>query len=166
MVEKEQLIKEKFEHNGLCDFAALYGFAHNWLKDKDYGVIEEKYAEKVSGNSRNITIEWKASKGLSDYFKMEHKIKFEVEGLTDVEVEIDGTKKKMNKGLVRVEIKGNLLKDPKSKWETSAFYKFLRDVYNKYIIPQRIDTVEDMVKDDVREFKDQLKAFLDLKTRR
>ena len=54
--------------------------------------------------------------------------------LTDVEVEIDGKKKKMNKGKAGLEIKGILTRDPDSKWDTSAFYSFIRDIYNKYII--------------------------------
>ena len=104
MAEKDQLIKEKLDHSGLFDFSALYSFAHSWYKTEEYGVIEEKYSEKVSGNARDMDIEWKANKPLSDYFKIEQKLKFEVRELTDVEVEIDGKKRKMNKGKISLEI--------------------------------------------------------------
>ncbi len=167
MAEKDRIIKEKVEHFGLFDFKGFYGYAHSWLDDEEgYGVTEEKYSEKVSGNSRDITIEWKATKKLSDYFKIEIKIEFEVKDLTDVEVEIDGKKRKMNKGKVKVEITGNLVKDPESKWDTSPGTRFLRDIYNKYIVPKRIESMEERVESNVKDFKEELKAFLELTGKR
>ena len=61
MAEKEQVLKEKLEHSGLWDFKGFYSFAHSWLKEEDYDVEEGKYSEKVSGNSRDINFEWKAT---------------------------------------------------------------------------------------------------------
>jgi len=166
MAEKEELIREKVEHSGIFDFKGFYRFAHSWLIEESFGVVEEKYSEKVSGNSRNILFEWVASKRLSDYFKFEIKIEVEVEGLTDVEVEIDGERKKMNKGKVAGKVKGSLIKDPNSKWDTSPFSRFMRDVYNKYIIPGRVSSMEDLLKGNVTSFKEELKAFLELSGRR
>ncbi len=166
MVEKEEIIKEKITHSGVFSFSDFYSYAHSWLKEEDYGVAEEKYSEKVSGNSRDITIEWKATKQVSDYLKMGWKIEFDVEGLVDVEVEIDGKKKKMNKGKITVDIKAAIFKDPDSKWESTPFNRFLRDVYNKYIIPKRLENVQDRVISDVQDFKEELKAFLELTGKR
>ena len=166
MGEKELVIKEKVEHSGLLDFQAFYGYAHSWLKEEDYGVIEEKYSEKVSGNSREITVEWKGTKKLSDYFKIELGIKMEVKELVPVEVEIDGKKQKMQKGKLSVEMKGTLVKDPDNKWESSASMRLMRDWYNKYIIPSRVDSMEGKVDDDVKDFKEQLKSFLELSGKR
>jgi len=167
MVEKDQIIKEKLEHSGAFDFAELYGFMHTWLKDNLYGVNEERYSEKVSGTGRDISFEWKATRYLSDYFKIEHIIRIEVTGLTDVEVEIDGKRKKMNKGKIAMEIKGILVKDPKNTFnETNPVYKFLRESYDKYIIPARVKGMEDKIEDDVRLFKDDIKAYLELSGKR
>ncbi|MBI2452129.1 hypothetical protein HYV50_03565 [Candidatus Pacearchaeota archaeon] len=166
MPDKELVLKEKMEHEGLFDYPGFYAFAHSWLKEQQYGVNEEKYNEKVEGNKRDIEIEWKATRGLSDYFKIEHKIKFDIKNLVDVEVEIDGTKKKMNKGKLSVEISGTLIRDPDSKWETSPFSRFVRDFYNKYIIPSRVNEMKEIVSKDVRELKEKMKMFLDLLGRR
>ena len=101
MADKEQIIKEKVAHSGIFTFSDLYSYMHDWLKEEEgYGVIEERYSEKVSGASREIDVEWSAAKRISDYFKIELKIEFEVNGLTDVEVEIDGVKKKSQKGKI------------------------------------------------------------------
>lgn len=166
MADKDQILKEKVEHMGLFDFAGFYAFAHAWFKEKKYGVNEKKYSEKVNPKGRDLRIEWIATKRLSDYFKIEQEIVFEIWGMTDVEVEEDGEKKKMQKGTISAEIKGTLIKDYDSKWDTSAQWRFLREIYNKYLIPVRVENMEDKVNGDVREFKDELKAFLDLMGKR
>ncbi len=162
MSEKELLIKEKVDHTGLFNFAAIYKFAHAWLIEEDHGVIEEEYSEKVEGNKRRLDIKWFATRRLSDYFKSQLKIKFEVTDMTDVEVELEGKKKKMNKGKIKIEIKGTIITDHESKWETSPFARFMRDTYNKYVIPSRIEDIKDYVKDTTRDFKDELKAYLEM----
>ncbi|MFH1289781.1 MAG: hypothetical protein ABIH92_00055 [Nanoarchaeota archaeon] len=166
MADKDQILKEKMEHIGLFDFKGFYSFAHAWFKEDKYGVTEEKYSEKTSGNSRDILIEWRATKDLSDYFKFEFKIRFEIEGMTEVEVEIDGQKKTANKGKIKTEITGTLISDKDSKWDTSPFARFSRDLYNKYIIPSRMEDMKDLLRSKVQTFKDELKAFLDLIGRR
>lgn len=162
MSEKEQIIKEKADHSGIFDFKGLYSYANSWFRDEGYGVTEEKYSEKVSGNTRDINIEWKAIKRLSDYFKVEIGVKFEVKELAEVEVEIDGKKKKTNKGKINIEVKGSLVKDPDSKWDSSPTYRFMRDVYNKYVVPKRVEDTEDKITSDVKTFKDQIKSYLEL----
>lgn len=167
MAEKDQIIKEKLDHSGIFNFAELYSFMHDFLKDSLCGVNEEKYSEKVAGSARDITFEWKATRKLGDYFKIEHTIMVVVTGMTDVEVEIDKKKKKMNKGKIAVEIKGVLIKDYKNYWsEANPILKFLRETYDKFIIPKRVDSMENKIEKDVRDFKDEIKAYLELTGKR
>ncbi len=166
MSEKEEIIDERLGHSGIFDFVSFYKYAHSWLKEENYGVNENKYSEKVSGNARDILIEWLATRRLSDYFKIEIKIEFEIDKLSDVEVEVDGERRKTNKGKIGMKIRGVIVKDPDSKWDTSPFYRFMRDIYNKYIIPGRVYKIEERIKSTVREFKEELKAFLEMSGRR
>jgi hypothetical protein len=166
MSEKDQVSKEKLEHTGIFDFKAMYSYAHDWFKSDGYGVVEEKYAEKVKGDSRDLTIEWKVTKDFSDYFRFEYKIKYEIEGLSDVEVEIDGRKQQMNKGKVIVEITSTLVMDKEGKWESTSFNRFMRDVYNKYIVPSRVESMKILLVNKATGFKDDLKAFMNLTARR
>ena len=166
MAEKEYLIKEKFDHSGIFDFKGFYSYAYSWFQDEGYGVIEDKYSEKVSGNSRDIKVDWSTSRKLSDYFQIEMRIKFEVSGLTDVEVEIDNQRKQMNKGKISVEVKALLNKDPESKWDANPVTRFLRDLYDKYVIPKRVYDMRNTVIEDVTSFKEELKAYLEVMGRR
>ena len=101
-----------------------------------------------------------------DYFVKELRFKFEIKDLTEVEVEMDGKKKKMNKGKVTIEIKGTLIKDPDSKWEISSYYRFWRDVYNKYIFLKELTAWKEQISGDVIGLKEELKAYLELSGRR
>jgi hypothetical protein len=166
MAEKDQLIKEKLEHVGLFNFDDLYSYAYSWFKEESFGVTEEKYSETHTGSGKNVTVEWKCAKGMSDYFKIEIGVKMEMQGLIDVEVEQEGKKKKTNKGRASIEIKGTLVQDPSSKWDETPTYKFMRELYMKYIIPGRVDTMEDLTKGAVRDFKEKLKVFLESSGRR
>jgi len=167
MADREIIIREKLTHEGIFDFSALYSYAHAWFQEEQYnGVDEERYSEKVSGNKRNLLIDWIATKNYSEYFKIELKINFKISNLTDVEVEIDNQKKKMNKGSIEINVKGTLIKDPDSKWESSPFTRFTREIYNKFIIPARVLNVKNKVSDHSQRFKDDIKALLELSGRR
>src|SRR3989344_1186902 len=167
MADRIYLLSEKLDHNGLFDFNALYSFAHFWLKeDNNYDVLEERYNEKAGSSGRDIHIKWSASKKVSDYFAMELKIEIEIKGMTDVEVEIDGQKKKMNKGKISFNVKGALSRDPDNKWDLYPFYRFIKDVYNKYIIPGRVDYFKKDVIKEGQELKEEIKNMLESSGRR
>ena len=166
MAEKDLVSKEYIEHKGLFNFSTVYSFAHSWFRENQYGVNEDKYAEKVTRNKRKIDIEWKAMKRLSDYFKIEYKVVFEVKEMTEVEAEIDGKKEKMNQGEIKITITSSLIMDYQSKWDTSPFNRLMRDIYNKYIIPSRVEEKEDEVRTDLTQFKESLKDLLTMLGRR
>ena len=166
MAEKENVIKEKMEHSGVFSFPAFYSFAHAWFRQENYFVSEGRYSEKNSGTKKDILIEWMVSKDLSDYFKIEMKIKFVITDLTDVEVEIDGKKSNSNKGKIEAEITANIVRDLKSKWDMSAFTRFARDFYDRFIIPSQVFKIKMIIADDAKKFKEELKTFLELSGRR
>lgn len=167
MVEKVKLISEKVKYAGLGNFKTAYQFAYEWLKNEGYSTVEKSYEEKISGSAKEIKVEWNTSKELTDYFKSALTIKWEILGMTDVEVEVDGKREKMNKfAELKIEASGTLERDYNSKWESSPFNKFLRGVYNKYVIHERNKENEETIIGVVQKFKEEMKAFLDLTGRR
>lgn len=167
MVEKDVITKERLRHAGFGNFKHIYSYAYNLLIDEDFDVTEDLYEEKVGPSSKDIMIEWAASKKLTDYYKASLKIKWKILGLADVEVEIDGARKKMNKfAEMTIDVKGILEKDYRSKWEVSAFKKFLSDVYHKYIVLERTEKKEGEVRNYVKGFLEGMKAFMDITGKR
>ena len=163
MAEKDVILKEKVKYAGYGKFSDSYSYAFDWIKQEGYTVVEEQYTEKVKGSSKDIDIVWKATKKITDYFRIELDLKWKVLGMEDVEVEVDGKKKKMNKFVeIGLEIKGNLVKDYQNQWNKSATTKFFKEIYNKFVIPSRTEKMKDEVEKIVQDFKEEIKAVLEL----
>lgn len=167
MAEKNTLLTNKVKYNGIFSFSDFYNFCYRWLTEEtDLIIFENKYEEILTGDSKNIQIEWTGSKKLTDYFKFEIKVKFRILRLTKVEITQNGTKVETNKGSVEIKVEGIIVKDYEGKFETTAFLKFLRSIYEKWIITSRIKEFEDKIIEDSDEFLSQAKAYLDLEGKR
>ena len=99
---------------------------------------------------------------MTDFFKFQVKVEIKIKNLKEVEVLKEGIKVKTNDGRLTIEVEGILIKDYEGKFETSGFLKFLRGVYEKWIIPSRIDEFSDKLTDICNNFLLQSKEYLDL----
>ena len=167
MTEKDSVFSSKTTYNGFFSFSEFYNFCYSWLTE-EIGLImtEKKYSEKLVGDAKTIEIKWEGFKEITDYFQMEVKVDFRIVNLTKVEINQGGVKVSTNKGSVEMKIFGVLAKDYKGKFETSAFRKFLRGVYEKWIIPSRIEEFQGKIAQECDEFLNQAKAYLDLEGKR
>lgn len=167
MAEKETIFSSKTTYNGFFNFSDFYNFCHSWLTEETgLLIIEKKYSEKLMGDSKGIEIKWEGHKDITDYFRMEIKVDFRILGLTKVDLNQNGVKVSTNKGSVEMKITGTLSRDYKGKFETTAFRKFLREIYEKWIIPSRIDEFQGKIAMECDEFLSQAKAYLDLEGKR
>lgn len=167
MVERETVFSTTMKYNGFFSFEAFYNFCYNWLTEETgLLVTEKKYAEKLVGDAKDVEVEWVGSRKLTDYFKFEIKVDYRILNLTKVEINQNGTKVNTNKGNVELKIKGILARDYQGKFERTSFQKFMRSVYEKWIIPSRIDEYEEKIMNDSDEFLSQAKAYLDLEGKR
>lgn len=163
MAEKDKIFSSKIKYDGIMDFKDFYKFCYLWLTEESgLDVVESKYAEKISGDSKGIKVKWEGSKKVTDYFQFKVDVEFEVLGLISVEVVQDGKKVKRNKGSVEVSVKGTLVRDYDGKFEHTSSQKFLRGIYEKWVIYSRIKEYEGKIIGECNEFLSQAKAFLDL----
>jgi len=160
MAEKDQLLSSKTKYTGIWDFKGVYRFLYDWFMDKGYKIIEKGYTEKIKADGKEIEIHWQAKKKISDYFQFIIKADWLILGMTETEVQKEGVKMKMNKGYIEVKFSAILVKDYEHRWENSGFLKFLRGVYDRYIIKSRIDDYEDKLLDEVDEVITQMKSYL------
>jgi len=167
MPEKDTIFSSKIKSSGIFLFKDFYRFCYDWLIDEtDLLISENKYVEKLEGDSKNIDIEWTGTREVTDYFKFEIKVTFRILGLTNVEINQNNAKIKTNKGSVEIKTKGTLIRDYKGKFEVNAFQKFLRSIYEKWVITSRIEQFEEKLIGDCDEFLSQAKAYLDLEGKR
>ncbi|OYT40816.1 hypothetical protein B6U80_02380 [Candidatus Pacearchaeota archaeon ex4484_26] len=167
MVEFDKVVSLMVRQKaGLFSFKELYGFAYRWLTTEEYDVDEKEYTEKVKPYGKEIFIEWRARRRISDYFRFYIQVVFVVLGMTEVEVQKDGQKIKLNRGEIRIDVNVFLEKDYENRWETSPIAKFMRGIYDRYIIRGRILQYEIKIREEAMNFVDQIKAFLALETRK
>jgi hypothetical protein len=163
MAEEDIIFSSSVKYNGIFPFSDFYQFCYEWLTEEvGLGISEDKYAEKLSGDSKSIEVEWTGTRDVTDYFRFKIRVTFDISGLKNVEINQGGAKVKSNKGGVKASVKGILVRDYKGKFETSAFQKFMRGIYEKWIISSRIDQFEEKLAEDCDEFLNQTKAYLDL----
>jgi len=167
MSELDKLIKTRIKHTGIFDFKELYRILYEWFIDKDYDFNEKNYKEVVQpGNAKEIELEWECVRKVSDYFKYHIKAKWHIVGMTTIEVEIDGVKKKMNQGQFELIVECTLIKDYEDRWVTNPFFKTLRTFYDKYIIRESVTQYEGKLIGEMEEFVAQAKSFLALSGKR
>ena len=167
MPEKDVIFSSSMKYKGPFDFKDFYKFCYDWLvEETELLLAESKYNEKIVGEGKDIDIEWNGYRKLTDYFKFDVKVKFKIIQLKKVEINQNGKKIQIDHGEIRTTIKGTLTRDWKGKFETSAFRKFIRSIYEKYIIESRIDQFEEKIIVDSDEFLNQAKAYLDLEGKR
>jgi hypothetical protein len=162
MSEQDVLAKRKVRHKGVFDFAETYRFCYDWFMDNGYFLTEKNYTEKVAQRGKEVEIQWEAFRKISDYFKFVIKASWRILGLTDVEVEEDGKKVKMNQGDLTINFTAVIEKDYENRWESNSFTKFMRGVYDKYIIKGRIDQYEEKLFLELDELIAQMRSYLAL----
>lgn len=165
MAEKDQIFSGKTKYTGIWDFKETYRFVYDWFIDKGYKIKEKGYSEKIKPDGKEIEIKWEAKRKISDYFRFVIKADWLILKMVEVEVEKEGKKIKMNKGYIELKFTAILEKDYEHRWENNAFIKFLRGVYDRYIIRGRIDKYEDEILDEVDEVIAQSKSFLTIEGR-
>jgi len=164
MTEKEIVAKDlKIKQKSVFDMGELYSVMFNWFGQHNYDFQEKQYLEKKNANgSRDLEIIWIATKKINDYFKFQIEVKFRPVMLTDVEVEIDGKKVGMNKGNNEIIFNAALLKDYEGKWDNNPLKRFMREVYDTYIIRDRIGDYKGELYAEIYELVDEVKAFLNM----
>jgi len=162
MPEKEKVYEETLKQKGPFPYRDLYNFCYNMLREDGYDVYEEKYEEKVTPGGKDIVIKWTAKKKISDYFRNVIEAKWRILGMQDIEIQRNGKKEKTNTGEVKIAVKGILERDYEDRWATTPLYKWMRGIYDRYIIKTVMDQYEEKLTGESDEFVEQTKSFLQL----
>ncbi|MFA4960180.1 MAG: hypothetical protein WC548_00800 [Candidatus Pacearchaeota archaeon] len=165
MSDKSEVFNQSIKQKGYWNFSELYNFCFSWLEDEGYNVKEKDYQEKIATVGKEIIIKWEAKKGVTDYFDNVIEINWHILGMKDAEIEREGKKENTNKGEVKITIKANLVRDKESRWEEKPLWKFLRGIYEKYIIRTTINEYEDRLEKKVKKYSNEIKAFLQIEGR-
>ena len=126
--------------SGLFDLEEVYKKSKEWFDTRVMNFKEEKYVEKIKGNSKQLEIKWKATKKVSDYYRQVFEIGILIIGLTKVEVEKEGRKLYLEKGDIEFQFDVYLVKNANDRFEDGSFYKKVYEkIYKKRINDYLID---------------------------
>jgi len=164
MAEKDYIVRNlKVRQQSIFDMAELYKIMFRWLSQHNYDFQEKQYYQRQSPDgSRHLEIGWESDRKISDYIKFHINVKFIVLGLNNVEIEINGLKRKTNKGDVEMRFDAYLELDYEGKWEGNPIAKGLKDLYNRMVIKSRIEDYEAELHEELYEFLDEIKSYLNL----
>lgn len=160
MAEKDRIFKGKIRQTGIFSFKDLYEFLYDYLTDQNYDIFEIKYSEKLKGESKDMEIKWVATKEVTDYFQYEIGMYWIIHGMKKIKVKKDGEELMMDQGTIDIKFEAHLAKDYENRWENHPFWKFLRAIYDRYIIKSRITDYENDLFGEVNEIIKQAKSFL------
>ena len=163
MSDYETIYASKIKHTGPFDFKELYKWCFFWLSEEtNLKVKEDRYIEKQGADTKGVDIFWTGTREVTPYFRFDVKIQWRITNMKDIEIQKDGQKIKTQTGSVEIKIKATLVRDYKNQFETSSYIQPFRNIYDKWIIPGRIDEMETKLIGDCNEFLDQGKAYLEL----
>jgi hypothetical protein len=165
MSDKTKVMSTAIKHKGVFSLDELYKAIKEWLNFEGYGdetktFIEDLYVERIKGEARQLEIRWKAEKFAGEYFSNIIKISFYVLGLQDVEMEVDGRKIGSQKSDLTLKVSAELKSNRQDKFKN----EFIRGLYEKYVIKERISSAEEALYNKAYGLADEIKRFLELRT--
>ena len=163
MPEKEVIFSSKMKYNGVFSFKDYYKFCYDWLVEEiGLEMSEDEYGEKISGDMKEVRIKWTGYRKITDYFKFEITVRFLILAMKSVEVVQNGVKIKTNNGSLEMNVKAELVSDYNGQFDSSAFTKWLRASYEKWIVRSRVLQFSDHITEECDEFMSQAKSWLAL----
>ena len=131
------------QYKGIFDMQDLYETIADFLRQKKFKLYEKQQRYRKPGPfGTEILYQFEARRKVEDYYEWVVGITIETFDMHDVEVVLkDGTKKKMTKGRIWVQLRGVVEMDYEKIWEKSAFLAQLKNFYNKYVIKKKIEGI-------------------------
>lgn len=119
------------KYNGIFDFDKLYKGMHDWFMSYKYDFHEKENTKKSKDLGSFIEINWIAERNIDEYVKFLINVHIIIDNFNRVE--------KLDTGNMIIELSASLVLDYNNKWSIKPFHKFLFNIYNKYIIKEKIN---------------------------
>jgi len=131
------------QYKGVFDMQELYETIADFFRQKKFKFYEKQNRlRRPSPFGAELAHNFEARRKVEDYYEWVVNVNIETFDMRDVEVVLkDGTKKKMAKGRIWIQLYGSCNVDYEKIWEKSAFLAHLKSFYNKYIIKKKYEGV-------------------------
>ena len=131
------------QYKGIFDMQDVYDSIVTFFRDKKFKFYERQQRYRKPGPfGPEVWYQFEATREVEDYYEWIVTVHIETYDVHEVEVVAkDGTKKKMDKGKIWIQLYGKVETDPEKLWEKSAFLAQLKSFYNKYVIRKKYEGV-------------------------
>lgn len=131
------------QYKGIFDMQDLYEAIADFFRQKKFKFYEiQQRLRRPSPFGAEILYQFRATRKVEDYYEWIVNITIETFDMHDIEVVLkNGTKKKMTKGRLWVQMFGTVMTDYEKIWEKSAFLAQLKSFYNKYVIRKKYEGI-------------------------
>lgn len=157
MVHTDKVVKDLgISYEGVFDFKEILQVIKEFLSRGNYDLDEKLYDTKVKGDFKNTIIIWAADRKVDDYNKCVVKIGI---NLSDYkEGHVDGVK--VVDGKLKIGFNADVERDYDEKWKKSPTKKFIRAVYEKYIVEGKQSKIDSNLKTFVENLRKEIKQHL------
>ena len=131
------------QYKGVFDMQDLYETIVDFFIQKKFKFYEKQQRYRKPGPfGVEILYQFEATRKIEDYYMWIVGVTIETFDMHDVEVVAkDGSRKKMQKGRIWIQITHNCVTDYEKNFQKSAFMAHLRGFYNKYVVRKRAEGV-------------------------
>ena len=164
MVEKNLVVDQKIlEYRGLFEFDEMIRTLDSLVKSKGYELQEKKAEEKVSEEEKEIHLELRPLKRVTNYQTLMIKVTINAKNLTEEIHAVGGKKRHFHKGNLSLVFDGWSLTDFERKTQERMLNYLIRGVISKYLYRSPTEgKIIGGLKSDVDFVFNQLKSFLNL----
>ena len=163
MAEIKTLIDGKsLSYEGVFNIKELYRIVDTWFRDRGYDKQELKNWEDVSENEKQIVLEIVPTKRVSDYAKIDIRVFMIFSKLSELDIEKDNIRYKMNKGRAEFYFDAYVVTDYENKWQTNPMYFFIKNVLDKFVYRVYTAAYDTEAIRDCTEIENEIRSFLNM----
>jgi hypothetical protein len=163
MPERRVVVDElHLDYEGIFDSKALLNMIDDFFRERGYDKRELRNVETVKPSGKNIELVIMPWKTITDYAKLEIKVRIWLRNLKQIEVKKDGAKLKLDQGTVNLIFDAYLTTDVEGRWESKPMFFFIRTFWDKFLMRSDTSKWEGLVTAHTKELHTQIKSFLNL----
>jgi len=146
-----KIIKE-----GVFNLKEVYNLINEFLCQRGYDLTEK---EQMYNEEGKLKIKYEADKKADDYTKFIIEITITGAGTKEVELK----NKKASSGKFSIKIEAKLKKDYEDTWDKRPFQKFMREIFDKFVLGSKFDRYSKELTDEAYALYNELKSYIGLK---
>ena len=156
MAEIDYVLRDiKVEYEGQFDLDEFYSLIKNWLENKGFFILPKEYSGKEKSKFKT---KWTAVKTVDDFnqYVIESTIKGEsIKHVTS-------KNKDLVEGIISISLDASMEHDYEGKTENKPFFKFFKEIYDKFIEKSRQSKYEKELKNYTLDLINEIKAYFNL----